>query len=153
MGRLTSAIRSVLWKMQVYSLLSVWAFESKHFQLITVVVQGCIFHTDRMWFYKAYLVIIFTGRQRSCWERNFFTGVCLSFCLGEGAHVTIPHDALVLTVQGPHRPQPQPLQTWDPTIPSPSSDIWWSLDVFIRPHCTGPLQVLTSGGHRSMYSW
>ena len=151
MGRLTSAIRSVLWKMQVYSLLSVWAFESKHFQLITVVVQGCIFHTDRMWFYKAYLVIIFTGRHRSCWERNVFTGVCLVFCLGEGVSMwPFPMMHWSSLYRAPIGPSPSRHGTQPPD--SPPSDIWWSLNVFIRPHCTGPPLVLTSGGHQSMYS-
>ena len=82
-------------------------------------------------------------------EGNVFIRVCPSFCpqrIGE-SHMTMTHDALDLTVQGPEPPTPphptadmgiQGLpgsgpgspRKWDLRLPrpwswSPASDIWW----------------------------
>ena len=61
----------------------------------------------------------------------------VSVILLGGPHVTITHDALDLTVQGPSSRQ-------SPSIQPPTSDIWWPRleicsNLFTRlPHCTGP---------------
>ena len=84
-------------------------------------------------------------------EGNIFTGVYLSFCL-VGFHVTITHDALDLTIQGPPSPSsslpvqetlgPATLLLYTCTLllwpQHPTSDIWcqdfviFSMYVIIR---------------------
>ena len=63
-------------------------------------------------------------------------------------------------LRSPDQPPPD-MGYWDLLAPSSvprAIDIWWpSLDtctnLFIRPHCTGPPLVLTSGGDRSTCDW
>ena len=75
-----------------------------------------------------------------------FSQVCVCLSTGGGGpHVTITHDALALTVQGPSWPWTPPDMGHGTPGPAPASDIWWpSLEtcsnLFIGPHCTAPLQ-------------
>ena len=68
--------------------------------------------------------------------------------------MTITHDALDLTA--PHTPPD--MGHGGPVVPAlaPTGDIWWPLletclNLFMRPHCTGPPLVLTSGSYQSIY--
>ena len=68
---------------------------------------------------------------------NVFSRMCLVCSWGRGSHVTITHDALELTVQGPSSsPGPLTAWTWDLTVqgshPAPSLS-----PLGMRPHCTG----------------
>ena len=58
---------------------------------------------------------LITARQQSCGKVMFSV---VAVCLQGGFHVTIIHDALDTTVQGP--PSPAPFHR-----DSPASDIWW----------------------------
>ena len=57
---------------------------------------------------------IFTARQQSCGEGMFSQEFV---CLSRGPHVTITHNALDLTVQGPFAPSRH--RTWGPSLPLP----------------------------------
>ena len=76
-------------------------------------------------------IIVVTCSIYKLWELSVFSRVCVSFCSWEGApHVTITHDALDITVQGPELSSLETwtnLFIWKPTPPLPRSDIWWWL--------------------------
>ena len=140
MGRMTSAIRSVLWRMQVYSLLLNFQFE---------LLSQNIFPTDncccpRLLISHGSNVVLQDLLSNYLYRTppkllDVFTGVCLLFCLGEGVPMwPFPMMHWTSLYRAPIGPSPSPSRHGT-QLPDPSpSDIWWSLDVFIRPHCIGP---------------
>ena len=87
-------------------------------------------------------------------EGNVFNCVCMSVCSQWSAHVTITHDALCLSVQGP-TPIAPGHQTWDSLkltslLVTPAGHHW---KPFQTCSLKDPLLVMTSGGYRSTHSW
>ena len=79
---------------------------------------------------KWHFIWLVTDRQRSCGKVMFLlVSVCLFMGREEVLNVTITHDTLDLTLQGPSPRH----QIWDypPVLSSSASDIWWpSLETY-----------------------
>ena len=75
--------------------------------------------------------------QTKFWEGNIFSRVCLSVNGGRGSRVTITHDALELTVQGPAS-APALLPPWTSDLTVQGSSLASPLPPLgMRPHCIG----------------
>ena len=86
---------------------------------------------------------VFTALKRSC-RKVMFLVACVCLSVHRRSHVTISHDALDLTTQGPHSPrQSQNCSTWTSQHRDPKP--WLS-------SYRDPL-VLTYGGYWSTYGW
>ena len=73
---------------------------------------------------KWHFIWLVTGRRRSCGKVMFLlVSICLFMGREEVLNVTITHDTLDLTLQGPSPRH----QIWDypPVLSSSASDIWW----------------------------